>query len=45
MKYNLLITLVLTLLTFAAVPAASQAAEVELVPSSRVILYLPFRSL
>ncbi len=38
MKYNLLITLVLTLLTFAAVPAASQAAEVELVPSSRVIL-------
>lgn len=38
MKHNLLITLILTLLTFAAVPAASQAAEVELVPSSRVIL-------
>ena len=38
MKHNLLITLILTLLTCAAVPAASQAAEVELVPSSRVIL-------
>ena len=38
MKHNLLITLILALLTLSAVPAASQAASVELVPSSRVIL-------
>ena len=38
MKYNLLITLILTLLTLSAVPVASHAASVELVPSSRVIL-------
>ncbi len=38
MKHNLLITLILALLTVAALPTASQAAKVELVPSSRVIL-------
>ena len=38
MKYNLLITLILALLTFAGLPATSHADKVELVPSSRVIL-------
>ena len=38
MKHNLLITLILGLLSISFMPVSAQAASVELVPSSRVIL-------